>query len=124
VRSLCLRKTVTPTLVAVALMSLAAGMTARAADDAKVPEPAAAPAAAAPAEPAAEASGNAAAPDAKKKWIRGSFDAGLDAAWSDYGSDFDLNQYLRLDVDPPQCDKLHLRGAVWMNENLGANVPE
>jgi len=60
---------------------------------------------------------------AKRKWLQGDFSAGLDAAWSDYASDFDLSQYLRFKVDPPQCSKLHLRGALWFNEDLGSDVP-
>ena len=68
-------------------------------------------------EPPAPAEG------AKRKWFRGDFSAGIDAAWSDIASDVDFNQYLRFKVDPPQCDKLHIRGAIWLNEDLGLDVP-
>jgi hypothetical protein len=56
--------------------------------------------------------------DEKKKWIRGSFEAGFDGIWSDEARDLNLNQYLRLQVDPPQCPRLHVRGSLWLNEDL------
>ena len=63
------------------------------------------------------------APGSGKKWIRGSFDAGFDGVWARRESDLYLNQTLRLEVDPPQCDRLHLRGCLWMNENLDSSEP-
>ena len=113
-------------MVAVVLMSLVSGMTARADDAPKAPEPAASPSStdAASAISPGETPDKRTPAEAKRKWIRGDFDIGLNAAWSSDASDFDLNQYLRLKVDPPQCEQLHLRGAIWLNEDLGSNVPE
>jgi hypothetical protein len=58
-----------------------------------------------------------------RKPFRGEFDFGVNAAWSGDGSDFDLNQYLRVMADPPQCERLHIRGAIWLNEDLGGDLP-
>ena len=75
------------------------------------------------AQPAASEAPPAPAEAAKRNWFQGEFSAGLDAAWSDYASDFDFNQYLRFKVDPPECKKLHIRGAIWLNEDLGSDAP-
>lgn len=53
------------------------------------------------------------------RWIGGSFEAGIDAEWSRRDSDVDLDQTLRLQIDPPGQSRLRLRGALWLNENLG-----
>lgn len=72
-------------------------------------------------EPAAgEAQGQSeeAAKKNQRPWIRGSFHAAVDARWYDGDSDLDFDQTLRLQVDPPQHQRLHLRGTLWMNEDL------
>ncbi len=100
---------------------------ARAAD---TPAPAdAAPAAAAAAAPpvAAADSPEKAAPaevgkdgQAEKKWYRGSVTAGFNGLWGHNSQqDIELEQSLQFQVDPPQCDRLHLRGSVWTIEPLG-----
>ena len=56
-----------------------------------------------------------------RDWISGSFDAYTDAIWSDNDSDINLNQTLRLKIDPPQTPRLHLRGLLWMHEDLDSD---
>ncbi|MBI4559506.1 MAG: TonB-dependent receptor [Candidatus Hydrogenedentes bacterium] len=56
-----------------------------------------------------------------KKWIRGSVQAGIDAAWDDDDTDVNLNQSLQLKMDPPQWPRLHLRGSLWMLEDLDSD---
>ena len=57
-----------------------------------------------------------------KPWYRGSFSTGFDGVFARGGdADLDFNQSLQFQVDPPQCDKLHLRGSFWMQENLDSN---
>ena len=58
---------------------------------------------------------------AEKPWVRGGFEAGLDGIWAAGVSDLNLDQYLRLKVDPPQCPRLHVRGALWMHEDLDSD---
>ncbi len=59
----------------------------------------------------------------KKPWIRGTFEAGFDSIWADGESDLNMDQYLRVQVDPPQCEKLHLRASIWMREDLDGDEP-
>ena len=57
---------------------------------------------------------------ADKKWYRGSASAGFDGLWGSGGEqDIELRQSLQFQVDPPQCERLHLRGLVWTVEPLG-----
>src|SRR5690606_3600455 len=53
-----------------------------------------------------------------RRWISGSFEAEFDGLWSREGSDIDLDQTLRLRVDPPAYPWLHFRGALWLQEDL------
>lgn len=57
---------------------------------------------------------------APTRWVRGEFDAGFDGVWAD-GSDLNLNQSLRLRVDPPQWDSVRFRGAVWAHQDLDSD---
>jgi len=66
-----------------------------------------------PAEPEKKGAG--------KPWVRGSFEAGFDGIWAEEASDLNLDQFLRLKVDPPQCPRLHVRGALWMHEDLNSD---
>ncbi len=82
-------------------------------------------AAPAPAEAAASAPEGSTAPpaeDASKenggKWLSGRFEAGADASWSADDSDLDLDQTLRLDVTPPNNDRIRLRSLLWLQEDL------
>ena len=100
---------------------------AGAADTPAPPEAApAADAAAAPPVAATDGTEKAASGDSKdkqadKKWYRGSVSAGLDGIWGRSGEqDLELKQSLQFQVDPPQCDRLHLRGSVWTIEPLGS----
>lgn len=58
---------------------------------------------------------------AKGKWIRGSFDAAFDAVWAKGDSDMNLNQSLRIQLDPPEYERIHLRGSLWMLEDLDSD---
>jgi hypothetical protein len=58
------------------------------------------------------------APAKKGKWISGWYETGLDAAWDNHDSDFDLVQTLKLDVTPPSLPRLRLRGLVWADADL------
>ena len=51
-------------------------------------------------------------------WYRGTFEAEVDSVITDGGSDLDFSQYLRLEADPPKKPKLHLRGALWLHQDL------
>jgi len=53
-----------------------------------------------------------------KKWLRGSFETGLDAAWSDRDSDINLDQTLRVKIDPPNHERIHIRASLWLREDL------
>lgn len=90
------------------------------ASDAPAPEaeaPVEAPATeeAAPA-PEAAAGDEASAP--AKRWYRGTFEAEVDSVFTDGGSDLDFSQYLRLEADPPKTPRLHLRGSLWLHQDL------
>ncbi len=52
------------------------------------------------------------------KWFRGSMRAGFDGIWSRGDRDIELDQYLQFRIDPPEHERLHLRGAVWMIEKI------
>lgn len=56
-----------------------------------------------------------------KSWIHGSFETGVDAAWSKDDSDVELSQSLQLRVDPPGYEKLHLRGSLLLDEDLSSS---
>ena len=83
-------------------------------------------AAAAPPVAAPDAAEKAAADEGKdkqaeKKWYRGSVSAGFDGILSEHGEqDLEMLQSLQFQIDPPQCDRLHLRGSVWTIEPIGA----
>jgi hypothetical protein len=51
-------------------------------------------------------------------WIDGRLDVGIDLEHADGDSDVELEQYLRLNIDPPKHERLHIRGALWMIEDL------
>ena len=51
--------------------------------------------------------------------ISGELELGLYTAGSDRDSEFELDQVLRLRVDPPNHERLHLRTTIWTIEDLG-----
>lgn len=51
-------------------------------------------------------------------WYRGMFEAEVDSLITDGGSDLDFSQYLRLEADPPKTPRLHLRGSLWLHQDL------
>lgn len=52
------------------------------------------------------------------KWYQGSIRAGFDGIWSRGDRDIELDQFLRFGIDPPEHERLRLRGAVWMIEKI------
>jgi len=67
--------------------------------------------------PAAE-NGEAMAPQLQTRWYRGSFEAEFDGVFADGDTDADLSQYLRFEADPPKLPRLHLRGSMWLHQDL------
>jgi hypothetical protein len=90
--------------------------------DAAPADAAAAPPPAATADSAEKAeTGDAKAEKAEKKWYRGAVSAGFDGLWGSGGEkDLELKQSLQFQIDPPQCERLHLRGSIWTIETLGS----
>jgi hypothetical protein len=84
---------------------------------------------AAPADPADEVAIEAVeavtgdvAEDVRRKpnvWVKGRFQAGVDARRAGGESDVDLDQVLSVDLTPPAYPKLRLRGLLWLNQDLG-----
>lgn len=82
--------------------------------------------------PAPEATEETASPEASEdtaqeptegtpRWYRGTFEAEVDSVIADGGSDLDFSQYLRLEADPPKTPRLHLRGSLWLHQDLGSD---
>jgi len=61
-------------------------------------------------------------PAPASKWFKGRLEAGIDAAWSDWDSDIDVDQSLAFEAAPPCCDRLKLRGMVWLDEDLDSGT--
>jgi hypothetical protein len=53
-----------------------------------------------------------------QEWISGELELGLNAGRSDRDGDIEVDQLLRLKVDSPTNDRLHIRSTVWMTEDL------
>lgn len=58
------------------------------------------------------------APADPAKWYKGSLQVGIDASADDEDSNVVLDQYLRLEIRPPQVDKLSINGAFWLTEDV------
>lgn len=56
-----------------------------------------------------------------RDWISGRFDAGIDAIRASGSSDLNLDQTLRLNIDPPDHPRLHLRGLYWFHQDLDSD---
>ncbi len=71
----------------------------------------------------AAASDKPAAPEQteKDRWYYGRFEAGFDGRWSDDESDIDLDQSLRLNVDPPGQKNMHVRSLFWLREDVDSD---
>ncbi len=111
--------------LSIAAIIICAGLLGLSSTEAKAAD-AAASAAAAPAPDAAAAppvaDGTAKNQDkqAEKKWYRGSVSAGFNGLIGKNGNqDLELEQSLQFQIDPPQCDRLHLRGSIWTIEPIG-----
>lgn len=88
---------------------------------AEEPAPAEAPAAVTEADaPAAETVPDGEQPTLVKRWYRGSFEAEVDGVSAGGDGDLDFSQYLRIDADPPQYPRLHLRGSLWLHQDLSS----
>jgi hypothetical protein len=96
---------------------LLTGLTICAMADEAAPASAATPATveAAPADAPAPPTSD---PPAQSRWVHGRFETGIEAVWDDSESDLELHQNLRVDVDPPQVPRLHIRGSLWTTEDL------
>lgn len=53
--------------------------------------------------------------------VSGSFRVGLDVVNANGVSDINLNQTLRLRIDPPSKEKIHIRASLWMHEDLDSD---
>ena len=72
-------------------------------------------------EAIAEEDSDTASTGARKHWYRGAFEAEFDSVISDGDSDLDLSQYLRIEADPPKFPRLHLRGSLWLHQDLSSD---
>lgn len=50
--------------------------------------------------------------------ISGELELGLFAGLADQDSDVTIDQYLRLNIDPPKHERLHIRTTLWLNQDL------
>ena len=57
----------------------------------------------------------------KRPWYRGRFETELDTVFSHSDQDIDFSQFLRLEVDPPKYSRLHLRGSLWLHQDLSSD---
>ncbi|GMW03597.1 MAG: hypothetical protein AMXMBFR84_47310 [Candidatus Hydrogenedentota bacterium] len=55
---------------------------------------------------------------ANTKWISGQIDLQGEAEWSDAGEDYDFDQFIRINIDPPQNEKIHIRSSFWLYEDI------
>ena len=55
------------------------------------------------------------------RWIRGTFEVEGDAVVSDSDRDLDFSQYLRFSADPPKYPRLHVRGSLWLHQDVSAD---
>ena len=56
-----------------------------------------------------------------RSWFSGELRAGFDGEWANSYKDVDLDQSLRLNIDPPQWERLHLRSWFWIQEDLDSS---
>ncbi len=82
-----------------------------------------APAEEKPAEATEAATEESAAEGAAKptKWISGEFSADVDAIWSDGNQETDLNQTLKLNLEIPGYEKLHVRSMFLLREDIDSD---
>ncbi len=57
----------------------------------------------------------------KAKWVRGRLELGLDWSKSSEDSDVRTEQYLQFEMAPPEHERLRLRSALWLREDLDAD---
>lgn len=57
-------------------------------------------------------------PPTPSDWLSGELELELSAGRARHDSDIAINQFLRLNADPPQHEQLHIRSTLWMNEDL------
>ena len=58
------------------------------------------------------------ATDPLKDWVSGELELGLYAGRAEHDSDVEIDQFLRLNVDPPAYERLHVRSTLWFSEDL------
>lgn len=107
-------------IVFAALLGCVGGLCACADEPPKAASPESAqPAETAQAEPAEQTVSE--QPAAPKKWISGEFDAGFDGIWSRHDRDIDLDQTLKLNLEIPGYDKLHVRSMFLLDEDFDSD---
>ena len=120
---------VIPRMIAAVAICFAAGFWA-AADDAQQKSPEPEKPADTQAEPAERTADTPAAPaetpaepEAAKsqKWFSGEFDAGFDGIWSRDNREIDLDQTLKLNLEIPGYDKLHVRSMFLLDEDIDSD---
>ena len=58
------------------------------------------------------------AQESETSWLYGDLELGLNAARAKHDSDIEIEQFLRLNIDPPKHERLHLRSTLWFTEDL------
>jgi hypothetical protein len=59
--------------------------------------------------------------DRAREWVSGRFEAGFDAYVDDGDSDLNLDQTLRLEIDPPEHPDWRVRSSLWLHEDLDSD---
>ncbi len=57
----------------------------------------------------------------KDNWYSGELQLNADAEWSNGGSDADLDQTFRLNINPTKYPQLHIRSSFWVHEDVGGD---
>ena len=52
------------------------------------------------------------------EWVSGDLELGLYAGYAEHDRDVEIDQFLRLNLDPPEHERLHVRSTLWFSEDL------
>lgn len=55
------------------------------------------------------------------EWVSGDLALGLYTGYAEDDRDVEMDQFLRLNVDPPKHERLHVRSTLWFSEDLEGN---
>ncbi len=61
--------------------------------------------------------------DWREDWVRGSLETRMDFQRAGDETDFELDQILRFQIDPPDHQRIRLRGSLWTTEDLDGGEP-